>query len=53
MGKNNSLLFQFPLNGCLQLLQSLLGSGIAASLDGVADGESAHLCDKLPAKSIR
>ncbi|XP_027357115.1 uncharacterized protein LOC113866403 isoform X3 [Abrus precatorius] len=34
--------------GRAELLQSLLGSGIAASLDDIADGESsAHLCDRL------
>lgn len=34
--------------GRAELLQSLLGSGIAASLDDIADGESsARLCDRL------
>lgn len=34
--------------GRAELLQSLLGSGIAASLDDIADGESsAHLRDRL------
>lgn len=34
--------------GRAELLQSLLGSGIAASLDDIADKESsAHLCDRL------
>lgn len=37
--------------GRAELLQSLLGSGIAASLDDIADGESsAHLRDRLVAE---